>query len=76
MSRKTPAGEAAVVQVCEALLLSRSAYHAALGRDGEATTPSPSVEATPVPSLTSPAACVGSVDATKREPAPAGAPPS
>ena len=67
MSRKTPAGEAAVVQVCEALLLSRSAYYAALGRDGEATTPSPSVEATPVPSLTSPAACAGSVDATKRE---------
>jgi putative transposase len=67
MSRKTPAGEATVVQVCEALLLSRSAYYAALGRDGEATTPSPSVEATSVPSLTSPAACAGSVDATKRE---------
>jgi len=64
MSRTTPAGEASVVQLCDALVLSRSAYYAALEGVGEAAAAeAPSTFATSPPSLTSPAAEARSVDA-------------
>jgi hypothetical protein len=64
MSRMTPASEASVVQLRDALVLSRSAYYAALEGAGEAAAAeAPNAFATPPPSLTRPAAEARSVDA-------------